>query len=124
MILREGLTDRVARCLARHEHAVDRHGVPDGKGLVIACSAGVDSTALALVIGDLKHSNRLSGPIVLAHVHHGAHPDPEVHRARATAATRAAELQGNWDWNTTNINSGPGHRHQAKPLCAKRGTRP
>lgn len=57
-------------------------------GLWVAYSGGADSTALLLALAELRE--RLPGPLRVAHVNHGQHPDAQ--RWQAHCAERCADL--------------------------------
>lgn len=64
--------------------AFDRAGVPAGARVLVACSGGPDSTALAAACARLSDRGRL-GPVALAHVDHGLRPGGDRERARVAA---------------------------------------
>ena len=72
----------------RIQEAIGRHGfVPPGARVLVACSAGPDSTALLAALEELVASGRLPARLACAHLDHGLRPssvlDAGVARALA-----------------------------------------
>ncbi len=70
------------------EHVRERALLPAGARVLVACSGGADSTALALLVAGARDALAL-GDVVLAHFDHALRPDSaaDAERVRALAAT-------------------------------------
>lgn len=98
------LADRVARCLARHaDHAIQ-------PAVLVACSGGVDSTALALAVAELQRAGRLRGSAVLAHIDHGIHE----RAASAAAAVEALARRLGFGFGLRRLSLPPDERGEAQ----------
>jgi tRNA(Ile)-lysidine synthase len=93
-------------------------GIPPGSHVLIACSGGPDSTALAAALGELRATCGLR--LTLVHLRHGLRSEPDERDDEAVVRCLAAEL--GVDLRVEALAIAPGPNLEARARTARRRT--